>query len=391
MNTQQNTQSTTLITPTQSHTARTWVEIDTAALAHNIEQYKSLVHNALFAPVIKSNAYGHGIELVARLCDAHPAVDRMCVVSLSEAVHLRQIGIKKPILVLSIIDAPLEQAVAHDSIVTIYDMPTALELNEIGKQYNKKMSIHIKIDTGLSRLGILAEQAVEFVAAVHKLPNIDIEGIFTHFANSEQEDQTFSRQQLDRLNSVIADLAVLGISIPLRHATCSAAITAHQGNHGTLTRAGIGIYGLWPSQENKEMTAQNHPGFFLKPVLSLKTTIIQIKEIPAHSYVGYDLTFKTDRPTTLAILPVGYWDGYPRALSNNSFVIIHNQRAPIVGRIAMNLMMIDITEVTCAVGDEVILLGNIQGITADDLATRSSTINYEIVTKINPLLPRITV
>ena len=375
----------------QAPISSTWVEINREAFFHNLVSYKKIVHPSLFAPVIKSNAYGHGIEQIARLCDEHAAVDRMCVVSLREGLLLRSFGIQKPILVLSIIDAPLEQAAAQDIIVTVYDMAHAHALNEIGRKMQKKITVHIKIDTGLSRLGFLAKDALEMVGAISKLPFIFIEGIFTHFANSENEEHGFMRQQTAQFEQVIHQLSIAGIHIPLRHMSCSAALTADTKTHGTLARAGIGLYGLWPSEENKELTLKQHPTFSLQPVLTWKTTIIQIKEIPIGAGVGYDLTFKAERTTKVATLPVGYWDGYNRSLSNNSCVIIHHQRAPIIGRIAMNLMMIDVTNIQAHVGDEVLLLGKNSEISANALAERCSTINYEIVTHINPLLPRIIV
>lgn len=379
-------------TAAQATIAKTWVEIDRRALVHNIEQYKNIVSPALFAPVIKSNAYGHGMELIAKLCQDHPAVDRLCTVSLREAVALRNCGITKPIVVLSIIDDVLELAALHTITLTVYDMPTAHALNEIGKKYNKKITIHIKVDTGLSRLGMLVPETLLMIKQLATLPWITIEGLFTHLANSESADASFVQYQLGQFQQLVEQLAAVGITIPLLHTSCSAAITAHKKTHYTMARAGIGVYGLSPSHENSLLSVQAYPTFALKPVLTWKTTIIQVKDIPAGSYIGYDLTYRASTSMRIATLPVGYWDGYGRHLSNNSHVIIYGQQAPVVGRIAMNLMMVDISAITgCAVGDEVILLGNHPGITADDLAARCNTINYEFVTRINPLLPRIVV
>lgn len=378
---------------TQQHAlGRTWVEINKQALEHNLAQYKNIVRPALFAPVVKSNAYGHGIEIVARICDEHHAVNRICVVSLREALQLRTAGITKPILVLSIIDAPLELIAEHDIIVTIYDFATAHALNEVGQKYSKKIPVHVKIDTGLSRLGMLPNESAELINYAHQLSHIFVEGIFTHFANSESDDASFVQYQLAQLDHVIEQLRNKNITIPLIHTSCSAAITAHARSHYTMARAGIGVYGLAPSQENAIITPQAHPGFNLKPVLTWKTTIIHRKEIPAGSYIGYDLTYRTHESAIIATLPVGYWDGYDRKFSNNSYVSLHGNLAPVVGRIAMNLMMVDVTHISgCAVGDEVTLLGNVPGVRADDLAQRCGTINYEMVTRINPLLPRIVV
>ncbi|MDR3550309.1 MAG: alanine racemase [Candidatus Babeliales bacterium] len=367
----------------------TWIEVDAKALAHNIAQYKSIVKNTLLAPVIKSNAYGHGIELIAKLLDENSNVDFLCTVSLSESLLLRSIGIKKPLLVLSIIDGDLHQAAQQDIALILYDMRTALAINEAGKKCNKKIAVHIKVDTGLSRLGLLATHVIPFIKELCLLPFISIQGIFTHFATSERTDQTHTDGQIAQFTNIIYQLDQLGIHIPLRHASCSAAITANQASHFTMVRTGIGIYGLWPSAQNKQLTSTIFPHFSLKPVLSWKTTIIQIKEISAGSFVGYDISYQATKPTRIATLPVGYWDGYDRKLSNTGSVLINNQLARVVGRIAMNLMMVDITDIQASVGDQVTLLGNHHTITADDIAHTCQSINYQIVTSINPLLPRI--
>lgn len=379
--------------PTVAYSTRihygTWVEIDKNALEHNIANYKHLVEPALLAVVIKSNAYGHGIEQIAKICDHNRFVDYLCTVSLSEAIFLRSKGIKKPLLVLSILDENLQKAFENSIDCVIYSMNTALHLNQIGKFYNKKVNIHIKVDTGLSRLGFLVDDALPSIKQIYQLPFITIQGIFTHFADSENADQTFANQQLKRFNTLINELELLGISIPLQHSSCSAAAAAIMQSHCTMARVGIGLYGLWPSEENKQLTKKNHPHFSLKPVLTWKTKILQIKEIPSGSSVGYDRTFYTAKPMKIATLQVGYWDGYDRALSNKGCVVINNQYAQIVGRIAMNLCMVDITGLDVSLDDDVILLGNYPGITAADVAQICETINYEIVTRINPLLPRI--
>jgi alanine racemase len=381
-----------LLNPTPStHRVRphAWVEIDSSAFNHNIAQYKSVIAPALLAPVIKSNAYGHGIELMATLCEQNNQVDIVAVVALSEALLLRTIGIQKPILVLSIIDEDLEHAIVHNIDVVVFDLASAQELDRIGKALNKKANVHIKVDTGLSRLGVHENSALSFIETVHRLSHITVRGIFTHFASSESTDQAFTNQQIDRFNFIVDHAAIRGIHIPLRHTSCSAATTANSRSHHTMARMGIGLYGLWPSQENKLMTQQMYPHFVLRPVLTWKTRIILTKEIAAGSYIGYDQTFRADKTMRIATLPVGYWDGYDRRFSNKGVVLINGTLAPVVGRIAMNLTMVDVTHIPAAVGDEVSLLGAHAGITADDLAHQCDTINYEIVTRINPLTPRV--
>jgi alanine racemase len=366
-----------------------WVEIDTHAVLHNLANYKSIIAPAQLAPVIKSNAYGHGIELIASLCEQSSSVDMICVVSVGEALLLRSKGIRKPLLVLSILRDDIEQAVHHDIQLVVHDLTAAATLNELGKKIGKKIEVHIKVDTGLSRLGFLAHDALEIIEMIYKMPYLMIKGLFTHFADSESADQTFTNEQIARLNKLVDVLSTKDIHIPLRHASCSAAITANSDAHFNLCRVGIGVYGLWPSIENRNTTKEFYPAFSLKPVLTWKTTIIQLKEVPAGSYVGYSCTYKVERPSMIATLPIGYWDGYDRGFSNVGMVLIKNELCKVVGRVAMNLTMVDVTDLNVYVGDEVVLLGNHAGVTAEDLALRCQTINYEIVTRINPLLPRI--
>jgi len=378
-----------VVQPNISSLYSTWVEINPHAFAHNINAYKNLCQGALFAPVVKSNAYGHGIEIISRLCDELEAVNYICVVSLQEALQLRAVGITKPILVLSIVDGDLDQAVRQDIRLVVFDLGLASDLNRIGAQLGKKAMVHVKVDTGLSRLGVLSAHAAGFVKKLWSMSNLEVEGIFTHLADSENEDQTFVQCQLQRLDNVILDLTASGINIPLHHATCSAAATMSTRSRGNFVRAGVGIYGLWPSDDVQQFSAANYPAFSLQPVMTWKTKIMQIKEIAAGESVGYDRTFIAQQTTRVATLPIGYWDGFDRAFSNCGVVVINRNQARVLGRVAMNLTMIDVTHLDVAVGDEVILLGNLEGVTVQDLANRVGTINYEIVTRINPLIPRV--
>ena len=367
-----------------------WVEIDTQALTHNLCNYKKVIGKALLAPVIKSNAYGHGIELVARVCDQESAVDALCVVSLPEALLLRSIGIKKPIVVISIALGDLEQAIIQNIDLIAYDLAFIRELNKIGKKLNKKANIHLKVDTGLSRMGLHPHDILKDIQELYELPFIAIKGIFTHLAESESADQSFTNNQIEQFNKLVAQLDTMGITIPIVHAACSAACTANPASHQKLVRLGIGLYGLWPSFDNKRMTNERYPDFSLKQVLTWKTRIIQIKELAVGSSVGYGRSHYVTKPTRIAILPVGYWDGYDRRLANRGRVLVNNQLAPVIGKVAMNLTTIDITGLDVSYDHEVTLLGNSPGVMADDLAQICGTIHWEIVTRINPLLPRIS-
>ncbi len=369
------------------------VEISKSALLHNVASYKTiLTPQTVLAPVIKSNAYGHGLLEVGTILDASPAVGYLCVVSVSEALQLRTHGITKSILVLSIIDGDLKHAIDQNIDLVVYDLPFAQKLNSIAQLLSKKARIHLKIDTGLSRLGVHHQEAEAFVHACARLQGIEIVGIFSHFAASERSDLSFSHLQIERFFNLIEQLEKSGIHIPFKHFASSAAITSLPESHLTFARLGISTYGLWSSVESKVRMETLHPHFFLRPVMHWKTRVIARKTIPAGSYVGYDCTYQAPITTETALLPIGYYDGYDRRLSNQSFVKIKDQFFPIRGRIAMNLCIIDVT--TCpniAVGDEVTLLGTEHLITTETLAEQCRTINYEFVARINPLIPRVVV
>jgi alanine racemase len=368
-----------------------WLEVNAQAIAHNIALYKSVAPQSLLAPVIKSNAYGHGIELIAKLCQALPTVDALCVVSVSEALSVRACGVTKPLVVLSILDNDLERAIMLDIQLVVYDLQTALHLNVLAERLQKNVFVHIKIDTGLSRLGFLWNHAIEIIEQIAQLPFVSIQGIFSHLAEAESLDQTFTNLQYDRFNIVLSQCKQRNIIIPWEHTSCSAAATANDKSHLSFVRLGIGAYGLWPSQENKVMTQALYPSFSLQPALTWKSRIIQIKQLPAQSFIGYDRTHQLEKDSIIAVLPVGYWDGYDRGLSNKGHVMINGRLAPIVGRVAMNLMMVDVTNVLAHVGQEVTLLGGELSVSAESLAALCNTINYEIITRINPLLPRMIV
>ena len=208
---------------------------------------------------------------IAALAEENRNVDYLCTVSLSEAISLRVNGIKKPILVLSILDDDLEKACIYNVDLVLYDMHTAHLLNRIGISRNQTINVHIKVDTGLSRLGIAAHHAFDFIQELKKLPHLTVQGIFTHFAESEKSDQTFTNQQIKNFEKLIETVEKAEISIPLKHTSCSAAITANSNSHFTMARVGIGAYGLWPSEDNKKVTQTQHIYFSLKPVLQWKT------------------------------------------------------------------------------------------------------------------------
>lgn len=380
-----------------------WLEISKKALLHNIVQYKEVVgFDKQFAVVVKSNAYGHGILEVATVCQQSSLVDWLCVASLSEALLLRHHGITKPILVLSYCDASLEEIILHDIAVVVYDELFLDELQHIAQRLRKIVNIHIKVDTGLSRLGLTPEQVLAMLQRYKQAPYVCIQGIFTHFAESEKvglsqaglsrPGNNFTDDQVSRFTNLLEQITSLKIDIPYRHFSCTAAVTMVEDRCYNFARMGLGIYGLWPSEETKQVTHMRYPQFNIQPVMTWKTRIIQVKTVPVGSSIGYGRTFITKRETRLALLPVGYWEGYDRKLSNTAQVIIHGKVAPVLGRVSMNITTVDITDISdVAVGHEVILLGAESVVSANTLAKTIGTINWEVVTRINPSVPRIMV
>ncbi|MFA6215129.1 MAG: alanine racemase [Patescibacteria group bacterium] len=363
-----------------------WLEISKSAILHNLAQYQRIVGKTVeIMPIVKSNAYGHGLVEVAKIVS--PKVKWLGVVSLGEALNLRQNGIKNKIFVLSYAQSRyLEPGIKQNIELPVYDLAYAKLISQKAARLRKTALIHVKIDTGASRVGVLAADAIEFILELAKLPNLKINGIYSHFAAAE-ENQKYSKFQLDKFNKILAELSRFKICIPYRHFVCSAATLTEDKAYFNLIRLGLGLYGLWPSKQTQKIAQKKYPWLKLIPALAWKTKVIQVKEVPAGTYVGYGCTFKTKKKTKLAVLAVGYWEGYDRHLSNIGEVIIKNKKCPVIGRVCMNLTMVDVSLVKdVKADDEVTLLGG--GVTADELADKIGTINYEVVTRVNPLLPR---
>ncbi|MDQ7798024.1 MAG: alanine racemase [Candidatus Edwardsbacteria bacterium] len=372
-----------------------WVEIDWPALLGNIRAFRKLLGpQAKFMPVIKSNAYGHGLPEVASILAGSKLVDWLGLNSLDEAVALRERGIIKPLLLLGYVPSSrLTEAARNDVRLTVYNKETVLALAKIKSK--KKIPLHIKLETGTHRQGVGLDEAVKLARLIKKYPHLLLEGYSTHFANIEDTtDRSYPDFQKENYQRMIARLEKLGHAAPVNHVACTAAALIFPDTHKNLARIGIGLYGLWPSRETMLAVRDLDPRFGLAPVLSWKTRVAQIKTVPSGSFISYGCTYRTTRKTGLAVLPVGYYDGYDSRLSNTAHVLIKGKRAPIRGRVCMNLCLADITDIPgVKLEDEVVLLGR-QGqehISAEQLAQWIGTINYEVVTRINPLLPRIIV
>jgi alanine racemase len=374
-----------------------WVEIGRRALEHNIKQFRFLIGDSRkLTVVVKSNAYGHGLVETSRLADEYGA-DWLGVNSLEEAMALREGGIDLPIILLGYVPiGDLRQAVSDDLRLTVYNTETVEELAKITDALKKDVYLHIKTETGVYRQGVIGENLLSFVQRIQKYPRLKIEGLSMHFANIEDTtDHSYAEQQLEKFMKHVDLLRQNHLNIPVKHVACSAAAILFPETIFDMVRVGIGIYGLWPSKETYLSCIQEErEPVDIKPVLTWKTRVVQIKDVPEGSFIGYGCTYKTTRPTKLAVLPVGYYDGYDRLLSNSSYVLIGGKRAPVRGRVAMNFITVDVTDIPdVQLEDEVVLLGQQEQerISAEYLASLCGTINYEIVTRINPKIPRFIV
>jgi len=373
------------------------VEIAKRALVGNIGEFRRLIGpRRKFLAVVKANAYGHGLLEVAGIAVA-AGVDWLGVNSVEEGTALRRAGIEAPVLVLGY--APfdsLEEAVAGDLRLTVYNRETIVRLAVLAVRLHRTVRLHIKVETGTWRQGVDPKDLAAFVRDIRSRPGLAVEGLSSHFANIEDTTKhDYPRRQLAVYRSAIRDLEAGGPRIPLRHMSCTASTILFPEPGFNLARVGIGLYGLWPSKETYlSCLLDRKEPLSLEPVLSWKAGIAQIKKVPAGADIGYGCTYRTTRPTKLAVVPVGYYDGYDRGLSNAAHVLVRGRRAPVRGRVAMDFFMADVTDVPGAgLEDQVTLLGadGRERITAEDLAALAGTISYEILARINPLVPRIVV
>jgi alanine racemase len=372
-----------------------WVELDAAAPDHNLRELRrGLRKGILLCAVVKANAYGHGTLQMARLLRS---ADWLAVHSLEEGVTLRDAGESRPVLVLGHVALrDLAEAAARELDLTVYNRESLAALAALNLPASPgagRLRLHVKIETGTGRQGILPEELEGFVDRLAGVPGVELAGVSTHFANIEDTlNHAYAQGQLERFRGVLENLKRRKVRPRFVHSAATAAAILFAKTHFTMVRTGIGVYGLWPSRETYlSALLGRRPVPDLRPVLTWKTRITQLKHLPEGSYVGYGCTFRTTRPTRIAVLPVGYSDGYDRALGNTAHVLVRGKRAPVVGRICMNLTMVDVTDVPqAALEDEVVLLGadGEERISAETLAAWAGTINYEMVSRISPLLER---
>ena len=368
---------------------RVCAEIDLDAIAYNMEQMKKRIgdHARLIA-VVKADGYGHGAVPVAKMFEACSYVWGYAVACLEEATELREQGIRKPILVLGcVFPDQFEEMIRYDVRPAVYMESMAERISQEAVRQGKDAFIHIKIDTGMGRIGFpVTEESADAVKRISRLPGIRIEGMFTHFAKADERDKTYTFLQHDRFMRMKE--LVEKRQVPVRYFDCdnSAGIIDFPDMKHDLARAGIAMYGMYPSDEVDQKAVD------LRPALSLVSHVSFVKEVEAGTPISYGGTFVSDRPMRVATIPVGYGDGYPRSLSNKGYVLIHGKRARILGRVCMDQFMADVTDIPeTAFMDRAVLVGRDgdEEITVDELADLSGRFNYEFVCCLGKRIPRI--
>lgn len=370
-----------------------YIELSKENLRHNVAALKKLcAPQTKIAAVIKGNAYGHYQNLIATLLEKN--VDYFQVDDLEELQLLRKVS-KKPTLVLGYVPlTELTKLVALKAIPGIYSIEQLNMLNKIGSEQNKKIAVHIKIDALLGRQGILSKEIPNFIKTLKNCTGIKVDGIYSHFSNIEDtSDFTHAQKQLDNFKKTVESFKKAGFKDFKTHISATSGLIVYDSRNPEfdIVRLGIGLYGLWPSEDLK--TRFSHK-LELKPVLRWVTHIAQIKILPKNFPIGYGLTYVTTKPTKVAVIPQGYSDGYDRGLSNIGEVLIRGKRCPVLGRVAMNMFVVNVSHVkNVNLEDEVVLLGKRgnEEITAEEIAQKLGTINYEVVTRISPLLSRVVV
>ncbi|MBE3577215.1 MAG: alanine racemase [Limnochordales bacterium] len=364
----------------------TWVEVDLKAIASNVAAIKTLLPpGTRLMAVVKANAYGHGAVPVAQASLAAGA-EWLGVATPAEGWELRQAGIDAPILVLGAAwPFEAEWYLRGDLRATVTALDEAEALSEAAARVRGRVLVHVKVDTGMGRLGVPFDRAAEFVAAISRLPHLEVEGLFSHFATSDEAELSFAREQLARFNQALADLERLHIPISVRHLANSGAIFNLMPEAAfDMVRLGISLYGYYPSASVPRRVE-------LRPALRWFARAVFVKRVAAGTAISYGSTYRTERETTIVTLPVGYADGLRRQLSNKGAMLMHGRRVRIAGRVCMDQVMLDVGDLPVAAGDKAVIIGEENGerITADDIASWLGTIPYEVLTCISPRVPRV--
>lgn len=366
---------------------RVQADIDLSAIRKNIETMHGCIPKGKkMLVVLKANAYGHGAIEIARELD--DLSDYYGVACIEEGIELRKAGIVKPILILGHTDeSQFEELVTYDITQTVFSYAQAKVLSDISGKLGKTGKLHIKLDTGMNRIGYpCTGESVEEIVRISKLPNLNMEGIFTHYFKADEKDKSSAMGQLELYTNMLLQLEQAGVTFPIRHISNSAGIMEMPNDTYDMVRSGISTYGLYPSEEMDKQACVLHPA------MSLKSCIAHIKEVEKGATIGYGGSYTLPENRMIATIGIGYADGYPRALSNQGRMLIGGKYVPIVGRVCMDQTMVDVTDVPDAkVGDEVVLVGT-QGenqISVEELADMSASFNYEFVCNVNRRVPRI--
>ena len=375
-----------------------WIELSKKALAHNIKSLEKLSGKSRLAVSVKANAYGHGLLEISGLLSKHNQIEYLTVHSFEEAQAVRLGGWLRKIMILGPVQANLLEALfEYDIEPVIFEKTTLRKLGSISNKLKKNMRTHLKLETGTNRQGITEKELEDFVKIYKSYPYLKKPyGASTHFANIEDiTNHEYAEYQLENFNRMIKKLDSLQMKPVLLHTASSAALILFKKTHFDLVRPGIAMYGHWPSKETiATHLNQGGKNNLFQPLLSWKTRITQLKSVAADEFIGYGCTYRTSKKTRLAVLPVGYFDGYSRSLSNHSYVLVGGKRAPVRGRVCMNLMMADVSDIKgVKLGDEVTLIGSSGGdsVSAEQLAGWANSINYEVLSRLGSHIPRIIV
>jgi alanine racemase len=363
----------------------TIAEIDLSAFKFNIEQIKKRVAPAKIMAIVKANGYGHGAVPLAH-ASIQAGAEYLAVALVEEGIELRENGITAPILVFSgLQEEQIDQFLDYDLEMTVYTESMARQISDRAQWWSQPARIHVKVDTGMGRVGVVPENSVELIQKIRQLSDIEIVGLYTHFATSDEKDKTYANFQLNRFKKVIAELEKKGINIPLKHAANSGAILDMPDTFFDMVRPGIMTYGWYPTDETSESVP-------VKPVMTFKTRVLYIKKIQSGESVSYGRKFIAARPTLVATLSVGYADGYNRLLSNRGEVLIRGKKFPVIGRVCMDLIHVDLgNDNEIQVGDEVVLFGSQGGakVSVNEICQKLDTIPYEVCCWISDRVVRV--
>ncbi len=363
---------------------RAWAKIDLDAIGHNVNLVKSKVGDSVkVLGVVKANAYGHGAAEVSRYLETR--LDYFAVATAEEALQLKRAGITKPVMILGAVpQASLPALIERGVMPTVFTSENALQVQNAAKKAGIIAKIHIALDTGMSRIGFQPDE-IDDIVAVSKLPNIEIEGVFTHYSCADTSDKAHSLKQLEQYTRTVDELERRGVHIPIKHISNSAGIIDFQDSHFNMVRTGIITYGLYPSSDV-------NAAFGLKPAMSLYAKVVHVKTLGAGHGVSYGATYVTKGDTRIATLAIGYADGYPRALSNRGRVLLRGEYAPVIGRVCMDQIMVDVTRIPdVRTGDTATVVGEDGGkhIFVEELANDSASFNYEFVCGVGMRVPRV--